>query len=58
MLPITTDFDKLTTKELLDDINYGFKYCDMIVIFYDNEDMDYCFEIQENVIVQNINIEI
>lgn len=40
VLPITTDFDKLTTKELLDDINYGFKYCDMIVIFYEN-DMDY-----------------
>ena len=27
-------------------------------IILDNEDMDYCFEIQENVIVQNINIEI
>ena len=44
VLPITTDFDKLTTKELLDDINYGFKYCDMIVIFYDNEDMDYEYD--------------
>ena len=44
VLPITTDFDKLTTKELLDDINYGFKYCDMIVIFYDNEDMDYDYD--------------
>ena len=46
VLPITTDFDKLTTKELLDDINYGFKYCDMIVIFYDNEDMDYDYIIR------------
>lgn len=44
VLPITTDFDKLTTKELLDDINYGFKYYDMIVIFYDNEDMDYEYD--------------
>ena len=44
VLPITTDFDKLTTKELLDDINYGFKYCDMIVISYDNEDMDYDYD--------------
>ena len=46
VLPIATDFDKLTTKELLDDINYGFKYCDMIVIFYDNEDMDYDYIIR------------
>ena len=44
VLPITTDFDKLTTKELLDDINYGFKYCDIIVIFYDNEDVDYEYD--------------
>lgn len=42
VLPITTtDFDEITTKELLDDINYGFKYCDMIVIFYANDDLFY-----------------
>lgn len=42
VLPITTtDFDEITTKELLDDINYGFKYCDMIVIFYANDDLIY-----------------
>lgn len=42
VLPITTtDFNELTTKELLDDINYGFKYCDMVVIFYANDDMNY-----------------
>ena len=45
VLPITTtDFNKLTTKELLDNINYGFKYCDMIVIFYENDDMDYGYD--------------
>ena len=42
VLPITTiDFNELTIKELLDDINYGFKYCDMIVIFYANDDLFY-----------------
>lgn len=52
ILPITTtDFNKLTTKELLDDINYGFKYCDMVVIFYAN---DY-LEFENNNIVKMFN---
>ena len=41
------DVDELKTKEVVDNINYGFKYFDMIVVFYQwSENVNYIFNKQ------------